>query len=261
MSRIFRQLGHGYGAVPVSIVTQIDGNTVFDGAVPTTDVPVPGAYPDQQLGLPCFDWVEPVLNFVGTKSLSISVTNGVFQIGQTLAQNNVGNTDQYGPVYLANIGNVVFSDPLSQVSINGAAQTRPDDPALEGQWGWTLQAGDTLTATLNINVPYWPTGFIEFDTVPATIAPGSSGTFEVSWLSEDPAWPYPKTMTWNILNGSSTDQDFDAVVGSVVFDSANSSFSVSTVAHDPAQGPKNFNVSITNSRGQGLALSPTINIA
>lgn len=152
MSRIFKQLGHGYGAAPVSIVAQIDGNTVFSGTVPTNDVPVPGETPNQQLGLPCFDWAEPVANFVGTKSLSISCTDGVFQIGETLAQGNVANVDQYGPIYESTVGNVIYGDPLSQVFINGAAQTYLRDPELPGQWGWTLQPGDTLTATLNINV-------------------------------------------------------------------------------------------------------------
>lgn len=151
MPRIFRQLGHGYGAVPVSIVAQIDGNTVFSGTVPTVDVPVPSAEPGVQLGLPCFDWTEPVTNFVGTKSLSISVTGGEFQIGETLAQANVANADQYGVVYSANIDGVYFSDPLSAVYINGQAVVRPGTPQFAGQWGWTIESGKTLTATLNIN--------------------------------------------------------------------------------------------------------------
>lgn len=42
MSRIFKQLGHGYGASPVTITAQIDGNTIFSGTIPTTDTPLPG---------------------------------------------------------------------------------------------------------------------------------------------------------------------------------------------------------------------------
>lgn len=151
MPRIFKQLGQGYGASPVSIVAQIDGNTVFSGTIPTTNAPVPGVEPSVQLGSDCFSWTEPVDNFTGTRSLSIAVSSGVFQIGQTLAQGNVANADQYSFVYAANVGGVIFSDPLTDVMIGGAAQTQPNDPTLPGQWGWTIPAGSTLTATLNIN--------------------------------------------------------------------------------------------------------------
>jgi hypothetical protein len=151
MPRIFKQLGHGYGADPVSIVAQIDGNTVFSGTIPTTDVPVPGVEPGVQLGLECFQWTEATGNFVGTQSLSITVTGGTFQIGQTLAQSSLANADQYGAVYQTDIGNVIFSDPLTNVSIGGEPRVRPDDPELTGQWGWTLESGQTLSATLNIN--------------------------------------------------------------------------------------------------------------
>lgn len=151
MPRIFKQLGHGYGAEPVIIVAQIDGNTIFTGAVPTTDTPIPGPDIEAELGLECFQWTDATGNFVGTQSLSISVTGGAFQIAQTVAQSSLANADQYGFVYQTDIGNVVFSDPLTNVSINGQSVIRPDDPEMNGQWGWLLQSGDTLTATLNIN--------------------------------------------------------------------------------------------------------------
>lgn len=151
MSRIFKQLGHGYGVEPVSVIAQIDGNTVFSGTVPTTDTPIPGPEPGVQLGLDCFQWTEPTGNFVGTQSLSITVTGGSFQIGQTLAQMSLANADQYGFVYYIDIGNVSFTDPLTNVSIDGESQVRPEDPSLNGQWGWLLQPGQTLLATLNIN--------------------------------------------------------------------------------------------------------------
>jgi len=151
MPRIFKQLGHGYGAEPVSIVAQIDGNTVFSGTVPTADTPIPGPEPGVQLGLDCFQWTEATGNFVGTQSLSITVTGGSFQIGQTLAQSSLANADQYGSVYHTHTGNVVFTDPLTNVSIDGESRVRPDDPVLTGQWGWLLESGQTLLATLNIN--------------------------------------------------------------------------------------------------------------
>lgn len=160
MSRIFKQMGHGYGAAPVSIVAQIDGNTVYSGTVPTTDEPVPGEEPGVQLGLDCFQWTEPVANFVGTRSYSISCSGGIFQLGATAAQWNLANAASFGFVYeqMENFGagNVLITDPLTDVSINGVPQTRPDDPTVEGtlpgQWGWVIPDGGTLTATLNVNV-------------------------------------------------------------------------------------------------------------
>lgn len=153
MPRIFQQFGSGYSDVgtPVNIEVQIDGNTVFSGAVPTVNAPVPGYQPDTRLGQLCFEWTEPVANFVGTKSLSISVSGGgEFQLNDTLAQGNVADPDEYGEIYETTIGNVWYGDPLSEVSIGGEAQMRPLNPA--GQWGWNIMSGEILTATLNINL-------------------------------------------------------------------------------------------------------------
>lgn len=151
MSRIFQQLGRGYAANPVSIVAQIDGNTVFSGAVPTSDAPVPLADPTHELGALCFDWTEPSGNFVGNLSFSITATGGRFQLGATLAQSNVANAAEYATVYLTTIDGVFFSDPLTNVIIDGIPQTSPVDPELPGQWGWVIENGSTLTATLRVN--------------------------------------------------------------------------------------------------------------
>ena len=152
MPRLFKQLGEGYGSSAVSITAQIDGNTVYSGTVPTINAPVPGVEPSVQLGVECFSWSEPVANFSGSRSFSISVSGGgSFQLNATLAQSNVANLDAYGLVYTQTVGNVVYSDPLTNVMIDGVPYTRPTDPSLTGQNGWNISSGSVLTATLNIN--------------------------------------------------------------------------------------------------------------
>jgi len=152
MPRIFKQLGEGYGSSAVSITAQIDGNTVYSGTVPTIDAPPPGVKPGVQLGVDCFSWSEPVANFSGSRSFTVSVSGGgSFQLNMTLAQSNVANLDAYGLVYTHTVGNVVYADPLTNVMIDGVSYPPPTDPSLNGQWGWNIPSGGVLTATLNIN--------------------------------------------------------------------------------------------------------------
>ena len=152
MPRIFKQLGQGYGPSAVSITAQIDGNTVFSGSVPTIDAPIPGRVPETPLGEECFNWNEPVANFSGSRSFSISVSGGgSFQLNETLAQNDESNINSYGFVFTEIIGNVIYSDPLTNVMIDGIPFTRTNDPSLTGQNGWNIPSGSTFTATLNIN--------------------------------------------------------------------------------------------------------------
>jgi hypothetical protein len=152
MPRIFKQLGQGYGPSAVSITAQIDGNTVFSGSVPTIDSPVPGVVPGVTLGNECFNWVEPVANFSGSRSFSVSVSGGgSFQLNDTFAQNDVANANSYGWIYTQNIGNTIYSDPLTNVMIDGIALSRADDPSLTGQNGWNIPFGSVFTATLNVN--------------------------------------------------------------------------------------------------------------
>lgn len=152
MPRIFKQLGQGYGSSTVSITAQIDGNTVFSGSVPTADTLPPGVDPSTELGQDCFNWTEPVANFAGARTFSITVSGGdCFQLNQTLAQDNIANANSYGFVFQQTIGNVIYSDPLTNVTIDGIAVDHPDEPSLPGQWGYNIPSGSVLTATLTVN--------------------------------------------------------------------------------------------------------------
>lgn len=152
MPRIFKQQGQGYGPSNVTVTAQIDGNTVFSGNVPTIDAPIPGMDLGVQLGVTCFSWNEPD-DFTGTRTLSISVDGeGTFQLNSTLAQDNWANIDSYGPFYRQTIGNIVYSDPLTNVMIDGISFSRTDDSSLTGQYGWNIPSGSVFTATLNINI-------------------------------------------------------------------------------------------------------------
>lgn len=150
MSRIFQQFGHGYEAESANIVAQINGTTVFSGAVPTTNAPLPGPEIENPPGVLCFEWTEADTNFVGNLSLSITVIDGTFLMGMTQAQSNVANAAEYGLVYITEEAGNAFGDPLADVIIDGYPQTRPPAPPA-GQWGWSVESGSTLTATIQVN--------------------------------------------------------------------------------------------------------------
>lgn len=227
MPRIFQQLGQGYGPTPTNVVAQIDGNTVFSGPVPTLDAPVPGVDLAHNLGVLCFDWAESDIYFSGEKTLSITVIDGTFQMGQTLAQSETADPTAYGFIYKAEVGNQIFSDPLTNVVIDGVARTRPEQAPLLGQWGWTLEAGSSLSATMRVNI--LPAGsFVVFDSVPTSISPGSTATVQVLIPGFDPSIPLPLTVGWRVANGTTVDADFTALTGNVEFTGANSEFSIST---------------------------------
>ena len=152
MARIFKQFGHGYGTTTVNIVAQIDGNTVYSGGISTADSPVPGSWaPGPDPNVECFSWTEPTNN-VTTRSLTIEVTNGMLQLGQTLAQGNLANLAEYTNIYSANIDGQDYGDPLTNVAIDGVLLTRPTDE-LPGQWNWDISSGSTFTAIINCNIP------------------------------------------------------------------------------------------------------------
>lgn len=151
MSRIFKQFGTGYASLPVSITAQVDGTTVYSGTVPTVDGPVPGYIePPANVHGEAFSWTGPAGNFLGAQSFSITSTNGPFQLGKTLAQYNAANLSEFGQFYTLD----GVSDPLSNVMIDGVLVAHEVD--IDGQWNYTVPAGSTLSATLNINLVQIP---------------------------------------------------------------------------------------------------------
>jgi len=150
--RTFQQHALGFGETPTQVVCQIDGNTVFSGAVTTLDQFMPPLpQPDYEVDNVAWTW-EADAEFTGTRSLTITVTGSPLLLAQTFANyplSNAANT--YGAFYATQVGNIWIADPLTDVTINSQPKIRGDDPELIGQWWWRIPAGGTFAATLNVN--------------------------------------------------------------------------------------------------------------
>ena len=167
--RTFKQCGQGIGSEPVSIIAKIDGAVVFEGDIPTLDIPLPDQ-PDQVdpsviLSNPIFSW-EGTVDFSGTANLEIIVNGtGTLIVNDTVANYVViGNTapsaNVYGSFYSYTENGVTISDPFSNPKIDGAEvlRVRDFDPAnpLDGQWWYTVDSESTFTGTLNITAGQLP---------------------------------------------------------------------------------------------------------
>lgn len=167
--RTFKQCGLGFGAEPLSIVAKIDGVVVFEGEIPTVDMPLPSP-PDQipdsvNFSDAIFSWPGTV-EFSGTSAMELTVEGtGTLFLTDTLANFvKVGNIppseSAYDSFYSYSTGNVIVTDPFTDPKIDGAevVRDRDFDPAnpLDGQWWYIIDSGSVFTGTLNItagNVP------------------------------------------------------------------------------------------------------------
>jgi len=164
--KIITQRAEGYGGAPVTVTVQIDGATVLQGTVPTLDQPPPAlpSFWTPELGENAWSWTVDS-NFDGTQIMTVSVDNGALNLYDTFYT----LSDQPGNVYslmysqVQEQGNVAFTDPFTQVSINGVAQNPVREPEQGGQWVWQLSAGDVLTCTVNIEAPPVPPPPVEPD--------------------------------------------------------------------------------------------------
>ena len=154
--RTFKQHAMGFGEVPSQVVFQLDGNTVFSGAVTTVDEEFP-SLPDLDYRIDniAWTWTDDV-EFSGTKSISIAVTGSPLMLADTLANNPLGNAELFVSFYSVEIDGVTYEDPLTDEEIDGVPQSGPPDPTLPGQWWWTIPAGSTFTATMHVNAPAAP---------------------------------------------------------------------------------------------------------
>ena len=262
-TRNFKQCGQAYGSTPASITATIDGVVVFSGPISTLDQPLPVLpEPAANVALPTlFTWTN-TLYFSGTQSYSIAVTGSPLLLGSTLADHFIANdVSQFGIFYSYDDDGALVGDPLANVVIDGVALTRgPDNAALPGQWQWLVPAGSTLTAVMNINpAPGLP--YIQFDSIPSPIQPGDSGTFVTTIPNVNPDRPLPRTFGWRVVHITTTNADFQAVTGSVPFNTSTASFNITTVAHDPPQSSKTFRIEMYGlTTGDALSISDIVTI-
>ena len=168
-TRTFKQYGQGYGSTPVTIAVTLDSVQIFGGDIATLDQPVPDMpiVPGENLGVELYSWAKD-LTFQGADTLQITVVNGTFLMSTSVANyfKYTDPTKPSGPYATSGPNNFVYFydytvdgqiiyDPLSNVAIDGVAQTVPVRTTGEyGQWPWYLGPGQTLTANLNVIAGY-----------------------------------------------------------------------------------------------------------
>ena len=163
-NKTITQRAQGYGSTPVTVTVQIDGVTVLQGAVPTVDQPPP-ALPDfwtPELGVNAWSWTVDA-GFDGTQTMTLAVDNGELYLCDTF----YALSDQPGNVYSLNFvqeqGNITFTDPFTNVTVNGVPQDPVRDQDHAGQWVWQLGTGDQFASTVNIIPPPPPPPVTEPD--------------------------------------------------------------------------------------------------
>jgi hypothetical protein len=151
--RIFRQYALGFGSAPCQVTCQINGNTVFSGTVTTVDEPMT-SLPNAEYVIDnvAWSWTNPV-EFEGTQDITITVAGSQLVLAQTLANDPAANADVFGAFYNIEIDGVVYSDPFTEQTIDGIAQSGPYNPVTAGQWWWKIPAGATFTATMHVTAP------------------------------------------------------------------------------------------------------------
>lgn len=151
--RTFKQRGQAYGSSPVTIVAKIDGVEVANGPVTTlnTRYQLTGFDPDtnfQELGDELFSWTDDAA-FSGTKTLEITVTGGFLVLMNTVANYpQISEENQWSFVYFNPVGDVVYTNPWSDITINGQLQNPNTD--VPSQTYWLIPPGGVLTCTVNI---------------------------------------------------------------------------------------------------------------
>jgi hypothetical protein len=152
--RTFKQLAQGFGDVPAQVVVQIDGNTVFSGAVTTLDQPMP-SLPNSEYTLDNVAWTwQNDAEFSGSQSITVSVSDSPLILATTMANDPYNNVEGYGGFYLHEVGNVSYADPFTDVTIDGVAQPVVNDPDWAGQIWWAIPAGSIFAATMHVDNSY-----------------------------------------------------------------------------------------------------------
>ena len=151
--RTFVQQARGYGPVPVNVVVKLDGNIVLDGPVPTLDQGPP-VLPEEWnpgLGADAWSWTKD-LEFEGIVSMEVSVPNGIFYLYDTMANyRDIADPEKMINLsYPQSAGELSFSDPFTNVVINGMPQAPVRDLDHAGQWCWQLFSGDVFSCDINI---------------------------------------------------------------------------------------------------------------
>ena len=171
-TRTFKQLGQGYGSSNATITAKINGATVFSGIVPTANQRLPGSPSGTDDTYPTlFTWTNDV-DFAGTQTMEITVTGATVLLAATNANyvpvavavtgplsnpdpNYVPTYESSGPdtynvIFKEEVDGFVYTDPTTNVTIDGVPKSVARDSSLLGQRHWTISPGSTFTCQLNV---------------------------------------------------------------------------------------------------------------
>jgi hypothetical protein len=172
-TRTFKQMGQGYGSSNCTVTAKIDGATVFSGIVPSANQRLPVGPTDTEDAYPTlFTWTNDV-DFEGTQTMEITVTGATVLLAATNANymrsavqtegiienpdpnyvpTNYESTgpDTYGVIFKEEVDGFVYTDPTTNVTIDGVPKSVARDSSLLGQRHWTISPGSTFTCQLNV---------------------------------------------------------------------------------------------------------------
>jgi hypothetical protein len=169
VNRTIQFFGYAYGDVPVQLSAQINGQTVFSGAVETVNQTIPSGQIDMSAAPVLFSVENSPLfpvEFSGSYPMTVTVETGYgVALNQTFANYMLG----FDPVANVSIaGNATGfldcfvgtnsegnNDSRSGVTIDGVVAPRiyTPDPALgKGEWTWVVNQGSVISYNFNVSV-------------------------------------------------------------------------------------------------------------
>ena len=162
-TRTIQIIGSGFGATPATVVATLNGDTVFNGTVPTVDLPVPKPLSGAgELWVPLFTFEIPI-DFVGNMPMTCETTNSTTVVFAQVFANysNVwisGNAESStsghyatsGPDNVVDVFKIDQRDPRNNTTLNGQPYTPPRTPTNSGTLWWTIPQNTVLGYDLEI---------------------------------------------------------------------------------------------------------------
>lgn len=149
--------GQGYGFADVRLNVTVDGETVFQGTIPTLDEPVPplpfNDMDSGEIGSEVASW-DVDIDFTGTQQLTIDVESGTFLLTGILSTHSIMPNPESPPAMISS-GQQAWPCPpevLSNVVINNISSTMTGrEEEYSGQWIWRITSGSSFRSDINLS--------------------------------------------------------------------------------------------------------------
>lgn len=148
--RNFIQTGLVIGSQPVQVRIQLDDHVLFDGDIKPHVESVAEVDYDAYANWPTlFTWQHDY-HWSGQQTLHITCQGGSLVLGVTYADHSVpGDNSLRGLPMYQTVGDRVFSDPFSEINIDGMFEIKGDN-APTGQYLREIASGQTFTCQVTI---------------------------------------------------------------------------------------------------------------